>query len=185
MRCLSVPEGALVGSYAAHCPTQLIKENKGQWGGHSSEVFDDRVDSFIAGLLDEAGLPVLAEPRWEEGVDERLHPQVGHGADKIGNRWTNPSQRLHDRFSHVDGAVVAEGDGGYRCAIRRRPQAAGRRKFIRGHLGDLMEDVKNISCLSKWIDQPTCQHGSDRVETEFEGGGDPEVGTGASQSPEE
>src|SRR5829696_8171702 len=115
----------------------------------------------------------------------KLHLQVGHGADKIGNRWTNPPQRLHDRFSHVDGAVVAEMDGGHGCAIRRRPQATGRSKFIRGRLGDLMEDVENLTCLSKRKDQPACQHGSNRVKTEFEGGGDPEVGASASHSPEE
>jgi hypothetical protein len=98
---------------------------------------------------------------------------------------TYPSQWLHDRFSHVDGAVVAEIDGGHRCAIRQRPQDTGRSKFIWSRLGNLMEDVENLSCLSKRIDQPACQHGSNRVQTEFEGGGDPEVGTGASQSPEE
>src|SRR5215207_2824509 len=180
-----MPEGALVGSHAGHCPAQLVEDHNGQVGGHASEVVDDRVDGLIAELLDEAGLPVLAEPRRVEGIDERLHLQVGHGVDKIGNRWTNPSQWLHDRFSHVDGTVVAESDGGNRCAIRQLPQATGPSKFIRSRLGDLMEDVENLSCLSKRIDQPACQHGSNRVETEFQGGGDPEVGTGASQSPEE
>jgi hypothetical protein len=48
-----------------------------------------------------------------------------------------------------------------------------------------MEDLENLPCLNQRIYQPTCKHGSNRVQTEFQGGGDPEVGTGASQSPEE
>src|SRR5215208_3671428 len=165
-----MPEGSLVGFHATHCPAQLV---------------NDHVDGLIAELLYEVGFPVLAEPRRVEGIDERLHLQVGHGVDKIGHRLTYPSQRLHDRFSHVDGTVVAESDGGNRCAIRQRPKDTGRSKFIRGRLDDLMEAVKYLSCLSKRIDQPTCQHGSNRVETEVEGGGYPEVGASASQSPEE
>ena len=68
-------------------------------------MVDDRVDGLIAELLEEAGFPVLAEPGRVEGIDERLHLQVGHGADKIGNRWTDLPQRLHDRFSRVEGPL--------------------------------------------------------------------------------
>ena len=118
------------------------------------------------------------------GIDERLHLQVGHWADKIGNKWTNASQRSTTASPCRWGRRSRATDG-HRRAIRQRPQSAGPSKFIRGRLDDLMEGVDNL-LPSQRIDQPACQHGSNRVETEFEGGGDPEeVGTGASQSPEE
>jgi hypothetical protein len=74
-------------------------------------------------VLNQVCLPVILTPTRKRGIQQCLEGYVGHRADQICQRCAKRSEGPQYFLSFINAAVVTDGDGDYRYAIRRGEQS--------------------------------------------------------------